>query len=328
VPHQRLCTRQVLVMERLHGTPLAAPSPWLTGDDDRAALARRLLDTVLRQILVDGVFHADPHPGNVLLLDDGRLGLLDVGSVGRIDAGLRGALQRLLLAVDRGDPRAPADALLEVVDRPDDLDEARLERALGRLPVRHVGPGLAPDARMFADLFRLVFEHALGVPPEMAAVFRSLPTPEGTLTQLAPGFDLVAESRAFAAKELAERLRPEALRRAAGDEFLSLLPLLRRVPRRLDRIGAALEEGRFAVDVRLFADDRDRRVVTDLVHQVLLAGLAATTGIMAVLMLGLPGGPSVTGRVSLFQLLGYGLLVVSAVLGLRVVVAVFRPDRT
>src|SRR3954451_12977061 len=108
----------------------------------------------------------------------------------------------------------------------------------------------------------------------MAAVFRSLATLEGTLTQLAPGFDLVAESRAFAAEELAERLRPEALRRAATDEFLSLLPLLRRVPRRLDRIGAALEEGRFAVDVRLFADDRDRRVVTGPVHQVLLAVVA------------------------------------------------------
>src|SRR4051794_41938975 len=93
----------------------------------------------------------------------------------------------------------------------------------------------------------------------MAAVFRSLATLEGTLTQLAPGFDLVAESRAFAAEELAERLRPEALRRAATDEFLSLLPLLRRVPRRRERIGAALQEGRFAVDVRLFADDRDRR---------------------------------------------------------------------
>src|SRR4051794_41279907 len=112
----------------------------------------------------------------------------------------------------------------------------------------------------------------------MAAVFRSLATLEGTLTQLAPGFDLVAESRAFAAEELAERLRPEALRRAATDEFLSLLPLLRRVPRRRERIGAALQEGRFAVDVRLFADDRDRRVGAGPGDQALPPRRAAAPG--------------------------------------------------
>jgi ubiquinone biosynthesis protein len=67
----------------------------------RAALARGLLDCLLRQVMLEGTFHADPHPGNVLLLADGRLGLLDFGSVGRIDAGLRTALQRLLLALDR-----------------------------------------------------------------------------------------------------------------------------------------------------------------------------------------------------------------------------------
>jgi ubiquinone biosynthesis protein len=327
VPHGALSTRQVLVMERLHGEPLAAAAPRLD-DTARTALARALLDDLLRQVLLHGVFHADPHPGNVLLLDDGGLGLLDFGSVGRIDTGLRGALQRLLLAVDRGDPVALTDALLEVVARPADLDEARLERSLGRFLVRHVGPGLAPDVQMFADLVRLIAEHRLGIPAEIAAVFRCLATLEGTLTQLAPGFDMVAEARAFAAARLAEQLRPEGLRRAATEELLSLLPLLRRVPRRLDRLSAALEEGRLAVRTRPFADDGDRRTLTGLVHQVLLAGLAATTGIMAVLLLGLSGGPAVTSEVSLYQLLGYGFLVISAILALRVLVVVFRPNRT
>jgi ubiquinone biosynthesis protein len=71
--------------------------------------------------MIEGVFHADPHPGNVLLLADGHLGLLDFGSVGRVDAGLRAAVQRLLLAVDR----------------------------------------ITPDARMFTGLFRILAEHEL-----------------------------------------------------------------------------------------------------------------------------------------------------------------------
>jgi ubiquinone biosynthesis protein len=79
--------------------------------------------------------------------------------------------------------------------------------------------------------------------------------------------------------------------------------------------------------VRLFADHRDRRHLTGLLHQVLLTILAATAGIMAVLLLGTGGGPAVTATVSLCQLLAYNLLVVSAILALRVLVLIFRPDR-
>ena len=151
----RLARSVRLVMERLDGRPLAAIDA-RTPADVRAALARSLLDRLLRQVMLEGTFHADPHPGNVLLLADGRLGLLDFGSVGRIDAGLRTALQRLLLALDRGDPAGLADALLEVVERPGELDEPRLERMLGRFLARHAGPGITPDVTMFTDLFRIV----------------------------------------------------------------------------------------------------------------------------------------------------------------------------
>ena len=141
--------------------------------------------------MLDGVFHADPHPGNVLLIDDGRLGLLDFGSVGRLDTSIRSALQRLLLAVDRADTLAVSGALPEVVPRPDDIDQQRLERALGAVIARHLGPGSGPGVRMFTDLFRIVTSFGLSVPPEVAAVFRALATLEGTLSQLAPGFDIV-----------------------------------------------------------------------------------------------------------------------------------------
>ena len=183
-----------------------------TPTDDRDVLARNLLDCLLRQVMVDGVFHADPHPGNVILLSDGRLGLLDFGSVGRIDAGMRGALQRLLLAVDHGDPTALTDALLEIVERPDAIDEERLRRSLGRFVARHVAAGVTPDASMFTDLFRIVSDHGLAIPPEIAAVFRSLATMEGTITRLAPGFDIVArERRRFAADYLDEQFGPDSL---------------------------------------------------------------------------------------------------------------------
>ncbi len=103
---------------------------------------------------------------------------------------------------------------------------------------------------------------------------------------MASGFDMVTEARAFARAYLAEQLTPEAVRRTMTDELVMLLPILRRLPRRLDRVAGALERGRLGINVRLFADERDRRHVTGLLHQALLTILGATTGIMAVLLLG------------------------------------------
>jgi ubiquinone biosynthesis protein len=328
VPHTRLCTERVLVMQRLEGTPLgAAESVIAERGLDRDALARALLGFMLRQVLLDGVFHADPHPGNVLILADGRLGLLDFGSVGRLDTSVRAALQRLLLAMERADPLAASDALLEVLLRPDEIDQERLERSLGQFMARHLGPGTTPGVRMFSELFGIVSEYGLSVPPEVAAVFRALATLEGTLARLAPGFNLVAEARSLAGSYVAAQLEVASPQQAVGEELAMLLPMLRRLPRRIERIASATEHGRLSVHVRLFADERDRRHLTGMLHQVLLTILAATAGIMAVLLLGTAGGPRVTATVGLYQLLGYNLLVVCAILALRVLVLIFRPDR-
>jgi ubiquinone biosynthesis protein len=325
VPYQDYCGDQVLVMQHLNGRPLLTGAAGLPAGT-RAALASDLLASLLEQVMLGGIFHADPHPGNILLLDDGHLGLLDWGSVGRIDAGLRGALQRLLLALDRGDPVMLTDALLDVVDRPEQLDQPRLERALGRFLARYFAAGIPPDVRMFTDLFRIVTDYGLAVPPEIAAVFRALATMEGTLTQLAPGFDIVAEARRFGEQQFAAQLSPDAIRQTAAGELAALVPMLRRLPRRLDRIGGALEDGRLTVSVRLLADAADRRYLTGLVHRVLLAFLAAAAGIMAVLMIGLRGGPALSRTVSLYSFFGYCLLVIAAILAVRVLVQVFRPD--
>ncbi len=323
--YQPYCGERVLVMQYLHGRPLLAAAAGLPAGS-RAALARELLDGLLGQVMLDGIFHADPHPGNILLLSDGHLGLLDWGSVGRIDAALRGALQRLLLALDRGDPVMLTDALLDMVDRPGQLDEPRLERALGRFLARYFAAGVTPDARMFTDLFRIIADYGLAVPPEIAAVFRALATMEGTLAQLAPGFDIVAEARRFGDQQLAAQLSPEAIKNTAADDLAMLVPMLRRVPRRIDRLGGALEDGRLTVSVRLLADPSDRQYLTGLMHRALLAFLAAAAGIMAVLMIGLHGGPALSKTVSLYSFFGYCLLVVAAILAVRVLVQVFRPD--
>lgn len=313
-----LVTRRVLVMERFAGVPVDARPV-----SDPAGLAHALLDDLLGQILVDGVFHADPHPGNILLLDGLPLavGLIDLGSVGRLDAALRASLRGLLLALDRDDPVAVVDALLEMVDSPAELDERGLQRAMGRFLVRSLGPGATLDAATIGELFAVITRHGLTAPPELAAVLRSIGTLEGTLTRIDPGFDVIAAARAFAGTQMAARLEPAAVRRALTDELAAILPIVRRLPRRVDRIVAALDSG--SLTVRL-ASPAAPAWTGAVLSAVLVAVVAATTGVMATLLLGTAGGPVLAPSLSLYQLLGYLLLVVSAILGLRVLAQAYR----
>jgi ubiquinone biosynthesis protein len=323
--HEQLCTEHLLVIEWLDGVNLREAGQLIDERGlDRAELTRALLRSMVYQITEGGVFHADPHPGNVLLLTDGRLALLDFGSVGRLDAQQRSALQYLLLALGRGDPAALRDALLELVTRPEDIDELQLERALGQFMARHLAGGAAATAEMFTGLFRLASRFELAIPPEIATVLRALATLEGTLSLLTPGIDIAAEARAYAADRVAAQLSPRGAPQSAAEEMVALLPVLRRLPRRFDRVTGALEQGRLSLNVRLFADERDRRVVTGLTDQFVLAFLGAASGIIGAILLGTPGGPKISPSVSLYQLIGYNLLIVAAILVLRVLYTILR----
>ena len=323
--HRNLCTERVLVVEWLDGVTLNRADAVIEEQGlDRAALARDLFACLLRQIMIGGVFHADPHPGNILILDDGRLGLLDFGSVGRIDQLLRTSMRDLLMAIDRNDPQAMSDALLGLVERPDDIDEQRFTRALGRFTARHLASTGPPGRDMFADLFLLVAQYDLTVPPEVAAVFRALATLEGSLNRLLPGFDIVAEARAFASVELARRLSPRNLSKSLTDEAVAVLPTLLRLPRRVDRISSALEHGRLSVNVRFLADERDRRFVRGIVRDVLLAFLGGLIGLLGTLFLCADGGPRISDSLRLFDVFGYNMLMISSVLVLRVLFTITK----
>jgi ubiquinone biosynthesis protein len=320
------CTTRVLVMEFLDGVPVGSASDLLSGPGiDRRSLADDLMTCVLEQILLDGTFHCDPHPGNVFVMPDGGLRLLDYGVVGRLDPVMQDAVQQLLLAIYRNDRAGATDALLEILDQTVDLDKQRLERTIGQFIARHIALSNA-GLDMITELMRLVTGYGLTVPPEAAAMFRTLATLQGTLNRLDPTFDLFEESRAFASRQ---QMRFRAVADAAqglGEDMMAILPVLRRLPRRLDRITSALEHGQFAISVSLFAHERDRRHITSLVHQTLLAFLAAATGVIAAMLLANGGGPQVTKDISLFSVFGYNLLIVSVVLMLRTLVKIFRRE--
>jgi ubiquinone biosynthesis protein len=331
--HRSLSTSQVLVMDFLDGVSARDAEPLLDrAGTDRSGLARSLLDYLLRQVMIDGTFHADPHPGNVLVLPGGRLALIDFGLVGRLDSLQQAGLRRLLLAVARRDPGELHDALTDLAEirhehrGGDDL----LERALAQFMAQHLGPGMIPDAAMFTALLTLLTEFRITFPPVIGGVFRAMMTLEGTLALLAPGFQMMEEARALAGSLLGSQLAPSSLHETATDELMVLLPVLRRLPRRLDRITASLERGTLSANVRLFAEERDIRWAASVVNRAVMTIAGASLGIMSVGLLAIHGGPvlflgpTLGGATSIFHILGYLGLSFSVVLILRVVIAVAR----
>ncbi|WP_159618537.1 ABC1 kinase family protein [Ruania rhizosphaerae] len=337
------CTRRLLVMGRLEGVALGEAGEVLAalGTPRRQHLASELLRVVLDQVTRQGVFHVDLHPGNLLVRSDGTLGMLDLGSVGRLGSQSRSGLTRLLAALGTGDSVAATDALLEVVERPDRVNERVLEQELGEILLRFAPPVAAGTASTtthptpaapaniagaVAALFRLLARHRLGIPPQLAAAFRAIATLEGTLDLICPGFDLVDGAREASRARLQTDLDPAHLRRRAESELVTALPVLRRLPRRLDRIADAAEHGRLQVNARLLAHPEDRRFVTRLWHQALLTILAATAGLMATVLYLVAPGPMVTDEVGLFHVIATALLAGSIILVLRLLVIFFRRE--
>jgi len=159
IPHvyADLSSATVLVMQRLSGRTVGAANDIIAAMpiEFRAAAGDKLLGAVLRQIMVEGVFHADLHPGNVLVDAGGQLGLLDFGSVGRLDNGSREALAMLLMmAIDRDSSLAATDALLDLLDPPaEGLNERLLERDVGQLMARFRSGG-GPASGAFRPALR------------------------------------------------------------------------------------------------------------------------------------------------------------------------------
>jgi ubiquinone biosynthesis protein len=198
----RLTRETLLVMERIHGCRLDK----LDEEAQKEARAK-LLRAFTRQILDHGVFHADPHPGNVLVEADGRVVLLDLGAVDALDAPLRAGLGRLIRAIALGRKRALCDAVLAL--SPDgaavSIDRAALERELASL-VAEMG-AQASGAKVIGDMVAIGRKHRLRMDPKLVALVRALALLDGVLRGLDPARDLVADLRREAVAALFRRVR-------------------------------------------------------------------------------------------------------------------------
>jgi ubiquinone biosynthesis protein len=318
---EELSTEEVLVMDLVEGVPVPQAVEDLS-DERRQELAAHLLSWVIRGVLVEGFFHADLHPGNILLTTDQKLGILDFGAVGLIDQETRRLLTALIGAILEDDAVVASSALQMIFDLPPDADSRELKRDLGRLLARVHASGEA-DSTLFGDLIQLLRSHRIGVPGDIAGAFRTLGAVEDTLKVLVPENSLVEGARNAMPEVLAALASPVRAAKRAGVEALVVGSVAKRLPDRVERISDALAAGEFNVNTRPLADLGERRWLRRMLDDALSVIFAAVLAVVAVNLAVKGEGAMLTPQLSVPQLGAAVLGLIAMVLALRVLVRVF-----
>lgn len=322
---ESLTTERLLVMRRLRGAPLSdlAARP----DPDRARLmADALCLSQIGAMLEGGRFHGDPHPGNVLVMEDDTLGLIDFGITGKLDSFERASVFQMLVAIKLEQPSLLYEAMVSIGAVSPTRDPEEIERALAQFLSTHMGSGLpSPDA--LTELLALTNKLQMQLPRSTATMFRALATLAGTLEQISPGYPLIDVVADIGGAELRDRMLPGSVGDLVQQEWAQLGPLLSRAPRHVDRIATLLTHGRLTTRLRLFTHPDDVRVVERLLNRALVAVLSIGVGLVSVLLLGTAGGPElVLIGVRLYEVLAWIGLSMAIVLLMRVLLAVARAD--
>ena len=242
-------TSRVLTMEWLDGVPLSDQQRVAACGCDLSAAARSGAELYLDMIFRHGLYHADPHPGNLLLMPGGAIGLLDYGMVGRLDESLRENIEDFLMAVVEKDGQRLGSIVMRVGATPPGLDEAALNVDLADF-VAHYGNQplerfeLAAALREMIDLMR---RHQIALPAPMTMLLKVLIMLEGTGRRLSPDFSLVEILTPFRRKLAARRLSPTRQIRKVQRIAYELEHLAEVLPRRLRDILQQVQSGKFDV---------------------------------------------------------------------------------
>lgn len=320
-----LTTPRLLVMERLRGVPLSKIVQPIDVEVARH-LADALCASQVTAMLQGDRFHGDPHPGNVMVMEQGGVGLIDFGITGRLDAFERASVLQMLVALRFEQPTLLYEAMVSMGAVGPTHDPNAIERAFAQFMTAHLGSGL-PTPEALTDLMRLINELHLHLPASTSTMFRALATLAGTLEQLSPGYPIIEVVANLGGSEFKERIAPDSMRDFVQQEFARLAPLVSRAPRHLDRLATLAEHGRLTTRVRLFTEPDDVRVLQRLANLFVLTALSIGVGAVSVMMLGTEGGPILEAADTPFlEILGWVGLTLAVILLLRVLLSVLRTE--
>ena len=310
-------------LQGIAGTDLAAVD---AAGLDRAQLAATGADIVLKMVLEDGFFHADPHPGNIFYLPDGRIGVIDFGMVGRVSEQRRFQIVQLLHGLVERESAPVADVLMEWGEGGGEVDEARLQADVGAfvdqyrgVPLKDLHMGL-----MLTDVTTILRDNGLSLPPDLALMIKAFLTLEGMGRQLDPDFDMAGAARPFLQRVVLQRYSPRTLLKRSRRTALDAMELVGDLPRELRRLLRTARRGRLHMQVEVtslkaFGEQVDR-AANRLTMGVITAALVVGSSIVM---------NSAGGGVSSRWLLALGVLgfVGAGLIGLWILLSIWRSGR-
>jgi ubiquinone biosynthesis protein len=207
-PIDSYVSKRVLAMEYVQGTKVTALNPVALIDIDPEGLADELIQAHLYQILIDGFFHADPHPGNVFITEDGRLALIDLGMVGHLSPTLQDKLLKLVLAISEGRGEEAADAAIALGETREGFDENAFKRDVVATVGHYLGASLQEFqvGKIVLEVNRSAGAHGIKSPVELTMLGKTLLTLDNIARTLAPSLDVNASIRKNASSLLQRRL--------------------------------------------------------------------------------------------------------------------------
>ncbi len=279
---------------------------------DTPLLARRGARAVLKMIVEDGFFHADPHPGNVFYLPGNRLAFIDFGMVGRLSKRRREELLQLLLGLVERQPQAVADVLLEWTGESPSVQVEQLEDEIEAFVEQYHGTPLAQLhlGQMLADVTTILREHKLALPADLALLIKAFVTLESMGRGLDPGFHMATEAQPLLRQVVRARYRPKALAQRGWQALSGTVATLARLPQDLQALLRRARHGRVQVNIEIAHLKRVGDQLDRAASRLAVALLVAALIIGSSIVMTVGGGPRLFGLPAL-GVLGF----VAAVLG-------------
>lgn len=237
MPVEDYSTSRVLTMDCIEGKKITALSPLALMDLDGYQLAEDFFHAYLKQILVDGIFHADPHPGNVFLTNDNRIALIDLGMVGRITPESQENILQLLLAISEGRGDEAATLTIKLGEPKESFEQEKFSRQVADLVTQHQGSNVQQiDAgRVVLEITRISGETGFRLPPEFTLIAKTLLNLDQIVHVLDPDFDPNASIRQNATEIMRERMMKSL---SPGNLFNTLIEtkgLIEKLPSRINK---------------------------------------------------------------------------------------------
>jgi ubiquinone biosynthesis protein len=265
-PVDDFTTSRVLTMDYMTGKKVTELSPLRLMELDGPALSEELFRAYLKQILVDGFFHADPHPGNVFITDDNRIALIDLGMVGHVSGTFQENLLRLLLAISEGRGDEAAEVSMKMGESKPKFDKHDFEHRVANLVVQHadVTPEHIDAGHVVLEITRISADCWFRLPSEFTLIAKALMNLDRVVYTLAPDFDPNAIIRDEATNILTRRIVKSIQPGSVLTHAIEIKEFVERLPTRVNKILDAIGNNELKISV----DAIDERIVLDGLQKV------------------------------------------------------------